>query len=217
MSAINEKTKGRGGASKRARVEQPAKGRRFTAAQKKHALTLVAAGMKRTEVAEAIGTTVESIRRWVNEGSSADTPPVAEASVPAEAGTTSTAGPKGGSPYRPQDPGQGLSEAEQAAILELEKRHPSMGPAQIRAQLERLERWRLSLEAIARVLRAHGYEPVRPHGRPVGPQPVRFEAPHRNALWQLDFAELRIAGERQHVLVALDDFSRLSRRPHLVR
>jgi transposase InsO family protein len=42
----------------------------------------------------------------------------------------------------------------------------------------------------------------------MGPQPVRFEAPRRNALWQMDFAELRIAGERQHVLVVLDDFSR---------
>ncbi|HJL17101.1 MAG TPA: DDE-type integrase/transposase/recombinase [Sandaracinaceae bacterium LLY-WYZ-13_1] len=58
------------------------------------------------------------------------------------------------------------------------------------------------------MLRGHGYEPVRAHGRPVGPQPVRFEAPHRNALWQLDFCELRVGAERHHLLLVLDDFSR---------
>jgi len=38
-------------------------GRRFTQAQKKPALSLIASGMKRTEVAEGIGTTCESLRR----------------------------------------------------------------------------------------------------------------------------------------------------------
>jgi len=83
-----------------------------------------------------------------------------------------------------------------------------MGPAQLRAQLKRFKGWRLSVKAIARVLRAHGYEPVHTHGRPQGPEPQRFEAPRRNALWQMDFAELRVGGHRQHVLLVLDDFSR---------
>jgi putative transposase len=58
------------------------------------------------------------------------------------------------------------------------------------------------------VLRAHGYEPVHRGSRPKGPEPIRFEAPRRNALWQLDFAEVRVGDERLYVLIILDDFSR---------
>jgi transposase InsO family protein len=45
--------------------------------------------------------------------------------------------------------------------------------------------------------------------RPKGlKEPTRFEAPRRNAIWQLDFMQLRVAGEVMHVVLALDDFSR---------
>lgn len=111
------------------------------------------------------------------------------------------------SPYAPKDPGQGLADHEVAAILELKKDHPSMGPAQLRAQLKRFMGWRISLKAIARVLRGHGYELVH-RGPPKGPEPIRWEAPRRNALWQLDFAEVRVSEERLHALIILDDFSR---------
>lgn len=212
--------------TRRRGAKQPAKGRRFTLAEKVHALTLVVAGMKRSQVAETVGTTTESLRRWVAKAETDGTmpkPPGETSDAPREASrheaseTESKAGLEKakGSMYAPKDPGQGLSAQEEAAILEYKKRHPSMGPAQIRAQLKRFKRWRLSIKAIARVLRAHGYEPVRPHGRPVGPQPVRFEAPHRNALWQADFTELRVGGERQQLLVILDDFSRFCVGYHL--
>jgi len=36
----------------------------------------------------------------------------------------------------------------------------------------------------------------------------RFEAPRRNALWQMDYAEMRVGDGKFHLLVALDDFSR---------
>jgi len=90
-----------------------------------------------------------------------------------------------------------------------------MGPAQIRAQLKRFKGWRVSIKAIARVLRAHGYEPVHRGSRPQGPEPIRFEAPRRNALWQLDYAEMRVAGQVLHLLVVLDDFSRYCVGHHL--
>jgi hypothetical protein len=49
---------------------------------------------------------------------------------------------------------------------------------------------------------AAGYAPVHRKGRPVGgEQPRRFEAPHRGALWQLDFTELRVGSERRWLLV----------------
>lgn len=43
------------------------------------------------------------------------------------------------SPYAPADPAQGLGEHEVAAILELKRAHPSMGPAQPRAQLREID------------------------------------------------------------------------------
>lgn len=112
--------------------------------------------------------------------------------------------------YAPKDPGQGLSEAEVEAVLKLKSKHPSMGPAQIRAQLKRFKGWRVSNRAIARVLQAHGYELVHRGSRPQGPEPVRFEAPRRNALWQMDFTALRVGMDKMHLLVILDDFSRFA-------
>jgi len=192
------------------RSEVAPQGRRFDDAQRKHALVLVASGMSRVQVAATIGTTTESLRRWVREATTAGTmpaPPIAKrASAPLAQQASRPAREK--SPYAPADPAQGLSDPEVAAILEWKKKHPSMGPAQLRAQLKRFMGWRLSIKAIARVLRGHGYALVHTKARPVGPEPVRFEAPRRNALWQADFCEVRVGDERLHALIVLDDFSR---------
>jgi putative transposase len=186
-------------------------GRRFDDAQRQHALMLVASGMSRVQVAARIGTTTESLRRWVKEATARDTMPAAPIAKTAPARATA-AGSRGStparSPYAPADPAQGLSDPEVAAILEWKKKHPSMGPAQLRAQLKRFMGWRLSIKAIARVLRGHGYALVHTKARPVGPEAVRFEAPRRNALWQADFCEVRVGDERLHALLVLDDFSR---------
>jgi transposase InsO family protein/transposase-like protein len=192
-------------------------GRRFTAEQKEHALTLVASGgMTRERIAGLIGTTTESLRHWVSKATKSGTMPtvpqakaaIATSAVTKSAPTPTSNGTEPRSPYAPLDPGQGLSAIETAAILELKCKHPSMQAAQIRAQLERFKGWRISIKAIARVLRAHGYEPVHRGSRPQGPEPQRFEAPRRNALWQMDFTDLRVAGEHLHLLVIQDDFSR---------
>jgi transposase InsO family protein len=96
-----------------------------------------------------------------------------------------------------------------AAILGYKKKHPSMGPAQIRAQLKRFLGWRISVKAIARTLKRAGYTTVHRGGRPVGDEhPRRWEAPHRNSLWQLDFTTLMVGSERVWLLVVEDDFSR---------
>ena len=193
-----------------ARSEVAPQGRRFDDAQKQHAVVLVASGVSRVQVAATIGTTTESLRRWVREATTAGTmpaPPVAKkASTPPAQQASRPAREK--SPYAPADPAQGLSDPEVAAILEWKKKHPSMGPAQLRAQLKRFMGWRLSIKAIARVLRGHGYALVHTKARPVGPEPVRFEAPRRNALWQADFCEVRVGDERLHALILLDDHSR---------
>lgn len=222
-------------------VARGLQGRRFDAAQKRHALMLVASGVTRTQVAAIVGTTTTSLSRWLKEGSNGstigDAKPVtlvarrARPKHAARNGTSTTdatpttpgaratgartkgegaVGPstRERSPYAPADPAQGLSDIEVAGILEWKKKHPSMGPAQLRAQMKRFKGWRLSIKAIARVLRGHGYAVVHTKARPVGPEPVRFEAPRRNALWQADFCEVRVGDERLHVLFILDDFSR---------
>jgi transposase InsO family protein len=176
--------------------------------------------MARATVAEHIGCTTESLRRWVAGAKAAGTLP--PAAVPAKRGASPARGaPKTVAPSAtvptaaaattsaPKDPGAGLGEHEVTAILDYKKKHPSMGPAQIRAQLKRFLGWRLSVKAIARVLKRAGFAPVHRGGRPVGDEhPGRFEAPHRNALWQLDYTELRVGPERRYLLVIEDDFSR---------
>jgi transposase InsO family protein len=184
------------------------RGRRFTAEQHAEALRLIASGMEREAVAKHIGTTTESLRRWVAVAKAAGTVP-AVTTAPAAASTKPAPAPAAPASSVPRDPGAGLGEHEVQTILGYKKKHPSMGPAQIRAQLKRFLGWRLSVRAIARVLRSAGYAPVHRGGRPVGDEhPQRFEAPHRNALWQLDFTELRVGAERRWLLVIEDDFSR---------
>ncbi len=187
------------------------RGRRFTPEQRAHALTLVRAQMKRTEIARVIGTTPESIRRWINaaaqDGAVAGGEPT-HGNEAADVAATKAATSAAKSPYKPKDPGQGLAAYEVEAIVELKREHPSYGPAQLRAQLKRFKGWRLSNKAIARVLKQHGYELVHVKGRPQGPEPIRFEAPRRNALWQMDFATMRVGGDKLQMLVIIDDFSR---------
>jgi transposase InsO family protein len=189
---------------------EPRKGRRFSLEQRKEALNLIAAGMERERVAKVIGTTTESLRRWVNQavraGRLQDGNPDGSNGTAVNPAQDEARGPR--SIYAPKDPGQGLSEPEVAEILTLKKRHPSMGAAQIRAQLKRFKKWRISIKAINRVLRGNGYEPVYRGSRPKGPEPIRFEAPRRNALWQIDYAEVRVGAGRMHLVIVLDDFSR---------
>jgi transposase InsO family protein len=196
------------------RSKSSRRGRRYSAKQREEALKLIAAGMSRGQVAKTIGMTTETLRLWVNRAKAQGTMPAAPAVLAKAASVTltqagaNTRDGEGHSPYAPNDPGQGLAPEEQAAILEEKKRHPSMGPAQIRAQLKRHKGWRLAVKAIARVLVANGYELVHRGSRPQGATDHRFEAPRPNALWQADFAALRLPEEKLQLLVLIDDFSR---------
>ncbi len=197
------------------RVKQPAKGRRFTPEQRAEALRRAVGGERRLDIAAAIGCTTEAIRGWVNGAKASGTLPAATngttngsngvKAAPATNGTAEAA-PQTSAP---KDPGSGLGEHEVAAILGYKKKHPSMGPAQIRAQLKRFLGWRISVKAIARTLKRAGFATVHRGGRPVGDEhPRRWEAPHRNSVWQLDFTTLMVGSERVWLLVVEDDFSR---------
>ena len=202
------------------------------------AVALVLSGVKREQILREIGCTGESLRLWLKKAKeklaahgSPDAPadddagkaieeaavaPIATPSAHATlAATPSDAHERAmpvsppAPPTAPKDPGSGLSEFEVEAILQLKRERPTMGPAQIRAQLKRFKGWRLALRAIARVLRNHGYDLEHRSGRPQEEQPpTRWEAPHRNALWQVDFTEVRIPEGRRALGVIIDDFSR---------
>jgi transposase InsO family protein len=107
----------------------------------------------------------------------------------------------------PHDNIAGLSDTEISEILNLKAAHPAMGPAQIRAQLKRFRAWRLSVRAIARVLRKNGYRTEHRTAREEQAL-MRFEAPRRNALWMIDALALRVHTERCYLHLVLDDFSR---------
>lgn len=194
------------------KAQKSLRSRRFTDEQRTLALTLVQSGMARSRIAKKIGTTEASICNWYKAAEKNGTlPAVSERSVDGHVAKR----PRGAStklstksPYAPSDPAQGLSNPEIAAILECKTKHLSMGPAQIRSQLKRFKGWRISIKAIKRVLKQHGYESVYRGSRPQGEVIQRFEAPRRNALWQADFAEVRVGPERLYVLIMLDDFSR---------
>lgn len=222
-------------ARQRAKQARQRKGQ-FSEKEKHHALELYVAGMSRAAVSKAIGCSVESVRIWHRKAEAEGTVPKAprgekkevqkrpklqdqtlglevESESEDEAGTAMIAvpaSPTGTSLYTPHDNGQGLGKHEEQAILDYKKKYPSMQPAQLKKQLKRFKGWRLSVKAIARVLKANGYEMVHRGSRPEGPEPIRFEAPRRGALWQADFGEFRVAGERLHLLVVLDDFSRFA-------
>ena len=202
------------------RTRKDPRSRRFTDEQRRHALMLVASGMKQEQAAKAVGTTANSIWLWRKAAAANGTLPVVRKD---HKKATAVAHDNGGagvervsnsskalakSPYAPADPAHGLSDQEVAAILECKTKHLSMGPAQIRSQLKRFKGWRISIKAIKRVLREHGYESVYRGSRPQGETIQRFEAPRRNALWQADFAEVRVGPDRLYVLILLDDFSR---------
>ena len=201
----------------RKKAKKDLRSRRFTDEQRQHALTLVQSGMTQTEVAKKIGTTANSIWLWRKAAAKNGTVPKVPTVERKLAVVQSTVAASGDaalgkrcskSPYAPADPAHGLSDPEVAAILEWKKKHLSMGPAQIRSQLKRFKGWRISIKAIKRVLRQHGYQFVHRGSRPEGEVIQRFEAPRRNALWQADFAEVRVGPDRLYVLILLDDFSR---------
>jgi transposase InsO family protein len=166
-----------------------------------------------SDVAKVIGTSTQSLTRWKKQkGGDQSDGDNAGSGVPVVTAAVDELvvdKKQERSPYAPADPANGLSQEEITGILEYKKEHPSYGPAQLRAQLKRFRGWRISLKAIAKVLKQHGYELVHRGSRPKGlKQPTRFEAPRRNAIWQLDFLQLRVAGEVMHVVLVLDDFSR---------
>lgn len=191
----------------------------YTDAERERAIQLLVGGKRPGKVAKELGCSTEALRLWKMKAQRAGKIPTVSPSLLQEEARASGEAPgvrkedgsapaSMGKPTAPHDPGHGVSAAETEAILEHKRKHPGMGPAQIRAQLKRFKGWRISVKAIAGALKNNGYELEHRGSRPQGFEPQRFEAPHRNALWQVDFWEARLAVAKLFVLLILDDFSR---------
>jgi len=89
-------------------------------------------------------------------------------------------------------------------ILAEWKRHPGLGPSQIRNQLRR-KGIKVSVHTTRRVMEEAGYRPPKVKREP---HDERFEAVRPNHLWHLDFVQRFINRASTFTLVLLDDHSR---------
>ena len=193
---------------KKAPAGRSSRGKRYSAAFKQECLQLLAAGMKVEAVARAKGVSAMSLNRWKKaaEGKASEAVSRSREGWPQAARETTSDSAEAKS-RAPHDNIAGLSDAEAAEILKLKSDHPTMGPAQIRAQLKRFRGWRISIKAIARVLRANGFR-TEHRGAREEEALMRFEAPRPNALWLMDALALRVHAQRLYLHLVLDDFSR---------
>jgi len=97
-----------------------------------------------------------------------------------------------------------LEARRDAEILAEWRRHPGLGPSQIRNQLRR-KGVKVSVYTVREVMVEAGYRPpkVRRHEHV-----ERFEATRPNHLWHLDFVHRHINRTSTFTLILLDDYSR---------
>jgi len=109
----------------------------------------------------------------------------------------------GESPTSGPDP-KDLEEQRNAEILAMWKRHPGLGPSQIRNQLKR-QGIKVSVKTVRDVMTDAGYRP--PSSKKL-PHDETFEAVRPNHLWHLDFVQRWINRCSTFTLIIIDDYSR---------
>lgn len=98
-----------------------------------------------------------------------------------------------------------MADARDARILKEWRKHPGLGPSQIRNQLRR-GGFKVSVRTVRMVMSEHGY--VTPKVKKVETHDQRYEAVRPNQLWHLDFMQRHIHKKKVSVLFLVDDFSR---------
>jgi putative transposase len=89
-------------------------------------------------------------------------------------------------------------------ILDEWRRHPGLGPSQIRNQLRR-KGIKVSVNTARRVMEEVGYRPPKVVRKP---HDQRFEAVRPNHMWHLDFVQRNIHRANTFTLILIDDHSR---------
>lgn len=112
---------------------------------------------------------------------------------------------KGEGPSPTSGPGSEEIEAQRdSEILAEWKRHPGLGPSQVRNQLRR-KGVKVSTRTVRRVMEDAGYRPPRVKRKK---HDDRFEAVRPNHMWHLDYVHRHINRANAHTLILLDDCSR---------
>ncbi len=112
---------------------------------------------------------------------------------------------EGSSPTSGPDP-LDMEARRDAEILAEWKKHPGLGPSQIRNQLRR-GGIKVSVRTVRRVMEDAGYRPPKVKRRP---HDQYFEAVRPNHLWHLDFLHRNINHASTFTLILLDDCSRFA-------
>ena len=89
-------------------------------------------------------------------------------------------------------------------ILTEWRKHPGLGPSQIRNQLRRAN-VKVSVNTVRRVMEDAGYRPPKVKREP---HDQRYEAVRPNHLWHLDFLHRHINRQSTFTLIIIDDYSR---------
>jgi len=110
---------------------------------------------------------------------------------------------QGDSPTTGPTPGD-IQAQRDAEIRAEYKRHPGLGPSQIRNQLRR-KSVKVSVHTVRRVMEEVGYRPPKVKREP---HDERFEAVRPNHIWHLDFVHRHINRASTFNLIILDDHSR---------
>lgn len=111
----------------------------------------------------------------------------------------------GEGPSPTSGPAPGDIEAQRdGEILAEWKRHPGLGPSQVRNQLRR-KGVKVSTRTVRRVMEDDGYRPPRVKRQK---HDARFEAVRPNHMWHLDYVHRFINRAHAHTLILLDDCSR---------
>jgi len=110
---------------------------------------------------------------------------------------------EGSSPTTGPAPGE-LEAQRDKEILDEWRRHPGLGPSQIRNQLRR-KSIRTSTNTVRRVMEGAGYRPPKVERKA---HDQRFEATRPNHLWHLDFVQRNIHRANTFTLILIDDHSR---------
>ena len=112
---------------------------------------------------------------------------------------------KGEAPAPTSGPAPDEIEAQRdQEILAEWKRHPGLGPSQIRNQLRR-KGIKVSTRTVRRVMEDAGYRPPRVKRKK---HDERFEAVRPNHMWHLDYVHRFINRADAHTLILLDDCAR---------
>ena len=157
--------------------------RRYTPSEKAQALEYAAAhGM--TAASKALGISRFALYQWQKR--------LQQAAAGLAPSPTSGPGP------------DELAAQRDREILAMWKKHPGLGPSQIRNQLRR-QGVKVSVHTVREVMIADGYRP--PKVKRTG-HSERYEAVRPNHLWHLDFVHRYIHRSNTFTLILIDDHSR---------